>query len=189
MKKILGTIALAAVLTFAGAGSAVAASANDGSDVTFFHIDLDNLLVDHPEIETGEGYQNIVPLGGAIELDPSVVNEYGELDRSHLARIHPDYFDLDEEVGVHYMTDEEMAVLLELDDISFIGEDHVLGGGEAYVDIAPIMGDLEIEAIAEVLEEEAAEDHGNVVLVVAAIGGVVVITGVLLVVVNKKSKA
>ena len=44
--------------------------ADDGSDMTFWHIDLDSLNVGGQEIETGEGYQNIVPLGGAIEIEP-----------------------------------------------------------------------------------------------------------------------
>ncbi|MCL1801354.1 MAG: hypothetical protein FWG25_08355 [Promicromonosporaceae bacterium] len=42
---------------------------DDGSDVTFWDIDLDSLNVDHGEIETGEGYQNIMPLGGELVID------------------------------------------------------------------------------------------------------------------------
>jgi hypothetical protein len=39
-----------------------------GADISFEDLDLNDLIIDHPEIETGEGFQNIVPLGGGLDI-------------------------------------------------------------------------------------------------------------------------
>lgn len=144
LRTRLATVAAAGALLVAPVALAAPAGAIETGDGT------------NPVIEV-EGGVAIAPLSadlGAddVELDPSVVGEDGELDRSHLARTP----EVDED-GDGF----EDIVPLEAG-TPIVDED-----GDGYEDITPL-GGAEIEPISAELEDEGGSNAGWIVGGVAA---------------------